>query len=387
MKLLITSVDAIVDKATGAPFEGIIESLDYFLESGENNDVVTISISEEKLEPIPDRFNPVQVSRASRGSGSLITSILEKTEYQNHSDIIVLATKLHDMTMAINAKTLLLVASYAESNNPDDRLYSSDYGIGMNTTNSLRKFVDHFTNLTNPWYFKISVDDNFKVYGLTNAQYHNQTEDSVRLSRRLKDFLKQGDGTNATLFKIYSLLATYHIHEEFANIDEWGVYPSSNMEANEELESIKEILRKSYRSSRLTQPILVRTENSRARHQMATDARLNDGCDSQLSTIVLNDRYRGRLEGRNVCIIDDYSNHGSSSETVRHLLQAAGVNSVLFIVLGKFRDTYKKFDYSIEGNVFGNFEFGKNSDGYEEIRGETNPQATVELLESLSDLI
>lgn len=387
MKLLITSVDALFDKETGEYFEGIKDALDFFESLDKDNVVVVISIHQNKLDKIPNDFEKVCVDAKYRKGTGLIKHINEKLEV-NFSDILILGAKEDDLYLAANSKLVLLTAEYARKNNPNDKLFTFRYGIGILSPTRLKYFFEHFLNIHNPWYYRLKVDGNTELFGLTNAMTNYENNRDVKaIGENLKNFLKSGILEFKNPFLIYSLISAYQNHSEFNEINYWGYYPSSNGVENEALKTYKEVLRKTFSSSRKTENILIRHTKSKARKNMTPSQRISNGCSSEFDTINLNPVYKNLLKNKNVCIIDDYSTHGTSCETVRHLLKKAGVNKIIFIALGKFKINYKKYNYEINGDVFNAGYSYKLISEPTNIRGVINEKYKSDLIESLKHLL
>jgi hypothetical protein len=386
MKLIITTPDAIYDWENNDYFPGIIEALIYFKSLSDDYDVVVISNHPESLEIVPDDIHQMDLSDVKwiRKSPKLINHISKQIEI-DFEDIIVLGAKQDDMILAANARILLLTADYAKKNNPTDRIYTGGYGIGIMSVERLRYFFDHYLQIETPWFFSYSVNETHSVYGLTNAMTRMMRDNNeVEICDHLRNHLKEGYEQGKFPFRVYSLLSMYRIFREVMDIDYWGYYPSSDGSHNEALHSIKEILRKSF-GSRATKDILIRHTASPKRNRLSSGTRVADGCNSQFDTIHLNPWYRGKIEGKNFCIIDDFSTHGTSSETVRHLLEKEGANKIVFVSLGKFKYTYKEYNYTIDGDVFTpDYTYTKNGT-HDEIRGTINPNYSDELMDSLRD--
>lgn len=387
MKLLITSIDAIIDPKTGTYFVGIKEALDKFEALNEGNKVAIISIDNNRLDSIPNDFHKYLIANYNLRSSPKLIKILATRLNVNFNDIFILGAKDSDMILAATAKVLLLTADYAKLNNPQERIYTVPYGIAIYSSSRLTFFLEHFTNLQEPWFFSLDVDAQTKLYGLTDAMTNMQGDSDVKkICLRLKGFLKSGDNKYKNPFLIYALMSVYSIFKDVKDINYWGYYPSSTTEENVELNDFKEILRKSFNSSKTPHNLLIRKSNSPQRKMMSELVRIKDGCDSQFDTIILNPWFKGRLKGKNVCIIDDFSNHGSSCETARHLLRKAGVNRIIFISIGKYRYDYKMYNYTINGDVYGNYTYERIGD-YKLINGKVNNESSSELLASLNDLI
>jgi hypothetical protein len=172
--------------------------------------------------------------------------------------------------------------------------------------------------------------------------------------------------------------------KEFNKVDYWGIYPSSSTATNEDLEYYKEKARQTY-GCRTPHPIFIRHKATSKRHLKSTERRLEIGADEELETIVINDHYRKKLRGATVCIIDDFTNVGSSCETARALLEKAGVAKLIFITLGKFGRIYKAFDYTIHGDPYGEFEYERGVD--EMLTGDFNNASDLQFIASLGEIV
>lgn len=388
MKLLITSVDAIIDITTGTYFNGIKESLRNFENLDKGNKVFIISIDKDRLDEVPNDFSKLIIGRYRlRSSPELIKIISDRTG-TNYNDIFILGAKDSDMILAANAKIILLTADYAKSNNPTERIYTGGYGIAIYEPKRLDFFFEHFLNLAEPWYYKLEIDERTTLYGLTNAMTKLETNPDVKaICEKLRAYLKSGLSQFRSPFLIYALVSVYQIFKEVEDINYWGYYPSSTGLENTELKTFKEVLRKSFKSSPKTEDILIRHTKSVARKTMSESDRVKNGCDSEFDSIIVNPIFKHLIKGKNVCIIDDFTNHGSSSETVRHLLQNAGAKKIIFISLGKFRTDYKMFDYTLGGNVFSAGYSYKRSGNYTALTGTINKHYSEELIHSLNHLI
>ena len=382
MKILITNPSALIDKKTGDFFTGIKEILDNF-NAVDGQQTFVISIDANKLKPIPKSLEPFHIRPAARG-GRLLIEELKKHFGLDISEIFVLGCKQMDVALAANSKLLLLRADYAERQNRGESIYTKPYGIPIKDAKSLQVFFDKFLLVTRPWYYRCDVSDTTTMYSLTNANTINREKDIVKIADKFRNHLKNGDDSYKEEFLVYFLVSTYAIVNEFVNVDFWGIYPSSNSTFNADLEYYKEKARQSY-GVRIAEPILMRHTASTKRHSKSTDKRLEVGCDEELSTIIINPYYKNRLKGKTVCIIDDFTNIGSSCETARALLEKAGVKKLIFITLGKFGKIYKKYYYDIKGDPFDKFSFRRVDE--EMLEGDFNNSSDLQFIESLGELV
>lgn len=382
LKLLLTTPDAIINNQTGDFFPGIIDVLTSF-NNKEENGIVVVSQSGHGLAMIPEAFNPIHIKAALRGSPKFIDFLHDELNLEIQ-DIIVLGCKDKDVQQAANSKLLLLRADYAITNNTDSIIYENQYGIGIANAEKLQSFFEMFENLNGGWYYQLDVSDKTKLYALTDANTKNKPLNEVALNNRFKQCLKDGNTMYRIPFMIYFLVSTYSIVKEFSQVHYWGVYPSSSTDINEDLEYFKDKARQSYKGIS-KEPILIRTTSVQKRHLKGRDARIAEGCDSQLGSIEINPYYKGKLKGKCICIIDDFTTYGTSCETARALLEAAGVARLIFICLGKFGKEYHKYNYTITGDIYGHIDFIQT--GHNSVAGHFNNTANFAFIKALRVLM
>ena len=383
MKILITNPDALIDADTGKLFEGIEEVLDKFNEV-DGQQTFVISVDAAKLRNIPESMKPVHVPGTFRGGRGLIDRL--QTIFKiNISDILVLGCKQIDVGLAANSKLLLLRADYAEKQNSGELIYRNHYGIAIKDVTALQLFLDKFLPIKKPWFYKCDVSAKTVIYSLTNANT-NQYRDSdiVKISTKFQNHLKNGDDSFKEEFLVYFLVSTYAIVKEFKKVDYWGIYPSSSTATNEDLQYYKEKARQSY-ECRTPHPVFIRQKATSKRHMKSTERRLEIGADEELETIRINDYYQNKLKGATVCIIDDFTNVGSSCETARALLEKAGVAKLIFITLGKFGKIYKAFEYTVHGDPYGEFTYERGEDKM--LTGEFNNASDLQFIASLGEIV
>jgi hypothetical protein len=381
LKLLLTSPDALIDKSTGKFFDGIEDMLNYFISMENGNTVITLSFVKSHLKNIPREFNPRQ--SYSRGSHKLIDEV--KREFKViDSEIIVLGAKIQDVAQAANSQLLLLSAKYAQRNNPSDRLYKNDYGLPIIDANALKVFFQRFSTVVNPWYYSLQVSKNTKVFALVNAQQFTQSADMGKLIEKFIQCLKKGRREYVEPFNNYFIVSIYKLFQEVKNIDFWGVYPTSSGIANSDLEYFMNKVRQSFNVDP-QEPIFIRHKKSPKRQYLSGYERLMDGCNSQFESMHLNPFYKGKLNGKSVCIIDDFMTWGVSCETVRHLLERQGVAKIIFIAMGKFKMNYLKYSYEINGDLFSGFKFKQI--GRENLFGSFNDESSKEFIDAIKGLV
>jgi hypoxanthine phosphoribosyltransferase len=352
MKLLLTSVDAVINFDTMEPFDGILEVFDLFRSLEEGNEVVVISSHEDKLALLPQDMPAVQFSAGQRGSDSPINDyLLANSAYNDRSKIIVLAANNADFYTAVNTKIFFLGAAYARDNNPTSKAY--EYGLQIYEVKELRLFFERFFTVKNPWYYRLNIGSNFSVYSLTNSNtLGGRSQDVIDLNNKFKQCLKEGNEETRYAFIAYFMMGVYDIVNEIENIDYWAVYPSSKVEQESDLDYFKELARTTFKI-RTKEPLFIRHTQAVKRSDIRDgNRRISNGCENQFETICINPKYKKKLAGATVGVIDDFTSYGTSAETVRALLEKAGVEKIIFLTLGKFGRPYYRYTYKLEGDIF-----------------------------------
>ena len=176
-------------------------------------------------------------------------------------------------------------------------------------------------------------------------------------------------------------------NEEFKEIQDWAIIPSSGTKLNEEMLSFKEQARY-LKNGRRGQDMFIRhTETFKSR---GSDDEIRLPCDRHFDTISLDPYYKGKLRDRTVCVLDDYSTNGTMFETIRNILIKENVKKIILVSLGKFYRTYKSYDYvkqnySITGDVY-KAGYSYSLISVEKLRGVYNSRA-IEDIENLYEII
>ncbi len=131
----------------------------------------------------------------------------------------------------------------------------------------------------------------------------------------------------------------------------FGVYPGSRLGSiNPELEGFARpasSLVHGFFKDDLLERHTVAPDTSLVRYRARTrGVRADVTIATQASTVRIAEKYRGKLQGRNVVIYDDFMTNGISLDWARQLLQAAGTKRVVLVSVGKYGGSrYSHFDY------------------------------------------
>ncbi|UYZ36813.1 phosphoribosyltransferase [Clostridium beijerinckii] len=284
---------------------------------------------------------------------------------------IVVGNREQDLFMAATNKLFFAVPRWCKSY--DDKVLK--YGIGVVKVESLKKLINVIDN-QNSWYYRLDLDKQTTVLSLTSANtLGNHSTEELEMVNGFRKYLKDGEKPMAIILLCH-FLASISNNPEFREIKDWAIMPSSGTELNKDMLLFKEKARE-LMNGKKKEPIFIRHTATFKSHD-PKNAAYRLPCDRHFDTIVLNDKYKGKLKGRTVCVFDDYLTNGTTFETARNLLKKEGVKKVFFVSLGKFGKKYIKQDYMLNGNLYNkgySYEFIDRNDEY----GKIDSSAIVEI--------
>lgn len=298
-----------------------------------------------------------------RNRNALTDFVMSNKNRNNY--FVFIGGKNADFKLAVNTRSLYIVPTWLPL---EDK--AQKYGVHVDLVIQLYKFILTLNN-QNTWYSKINVDDKTTCYSLMDARYgyYAKTSEEKEMLQHFQELLKEGKSRNYYKILLYHFLAGMTNSIEFDDIELFGMVPSSNCEVNEDLFSFmtsirclkKKRLPKNYAST-----IPKKDTNLLIRHTLKKQAHINRtpqeraelGGDDEFSTLYINPDYKRKInhlkaEGRfNVCIFDDYMNHGNTFNSVRCLLESLGANKIIFISMGIFKKAFQKKEHAITGSVY-----------------------------------
>ncbi|WP_346931321.1 phosphoribosyltransferase [Clostridium sp.] len=387
-KIILVSTDTYLDLNEGDKkfFKKIL------IDSCSNgNSICFVSRDSEKLGLLRKDYE--EVERIYFKSRYEIKQILDNNDKKKHL-FVVLGSKNKDFELAVNNKLLFLVPLW----NKIKEERAIKYGVHIDDLDMLNEVIESLNN-QNKWFYELELDERTKVYSLICAHSKNWCipSEEKKLVEGFEDFLKRGNGTYYKVLLCH-FLAFMSNNPEFRDIDHWAIMPSSGIYLNKDMYNFKEIVRffmkgnvprELLRNEEINNVFLRNTPVKKS-HQTNSDIRMDQGATVHLKSIHVNDAYRkgkngSKLEGKNICVFDDYLTHGNSFEALRNILKKAGASKIIFVSLGKFRRDYIFQEYDIKGDVFtpGGFNYelknremkkGKYS---EDARGEVRELANI----------
>ncbi|XP_077986227.1 uncharacterized protein LOC144440717 [Glandiceps talaboti] len=285
----------------------------------------------------------------------------------------IVGVEQKDLEVAANTKSFLLAAKWVHC---DDKV--AKYGIPAYSPSKLTAILKN-VNEQKDWFYRCDLAGPIPttVFGLSSANHYGGTwhsNDEGSATHEVRKVLKDGDGDSAMKIALKcQLLAIMHHTPEFKEVQDWIVAPSSSSKKlSDGLVELKEHLR-SLTNGGKREPVLVRgREVTPSTTCNQDDRQRTEFIQRHFETIHVNPHctIKGRLDGRVVCVIDDYLNYGNTFETLRSLLIACGVQKIFLVALAKFRNVkeieHRHENYRMIDNIYtpGGFEIEYKQQNY-----------------------
>jgi hypothetical protein len=347
MLAIITSPSVL--QQDGAPSQPIIQALKNISAAGTAVGVVSNRAKPTWFDAAFNGTKIVFIDTDARQNGNVIREVATHLKIQPY-DVLVLAGKSEDMQMAKNGRAILIAAGWST-----DRTIRA-LGIKVADAAELQSLVNLTNGWTGHWWFK-GEQARYGARALADLSGYGRdvTATQQSFARKLTATVKSGGAqlTALGLLASRSLLidGIYGVSDLL-----WGVYPSSQVSTvgdNEVLSDFTHRLRTTVSLARFAK----RDEPLFIRHTASEKRSMNRGGDrsdptDQITSMHLNPEYKSRLRGRNVIIVDDCTTHGLSFGVAAAFLRAGGASTVTGIALGKFGNTMKYFEITINSDPF-----------------------------------
>ncbi|MFM0549669.1 phosphoribosyltransferase [Paraburkholderia sediminicola] len=379
MQMLLTSPDSVL--VSGAPHTDIVKVLADFAAAG--NPVALLSNHAE-----PNWFKQafgnykVQFLRSpGRQDGGVVTHNAKNFNLQNH-DVLVLASKLEDIQMAKNGHAVVIGAGWANNK------YVSDLGIRAANPSELAQVIALTAGWPGQWWYQGDTLG-YSVRVLADLSQMGKGIDQQVFAGKIKQTVKNG-GVHLNALLAMTARSLLLMGASTAPDLVWGVYPSSgsNNTDNETLSDFTHRLRTTVSRVRYAergQPLFIRHTPSakRSSSNFSGDRRDPTG---QVTTIHLNPFYaeKGRLQGKNVVVVDDCTTYGVSFGVAAAFLRKAGAASVTGIALGKFGNQLGAYKIELKTDPFAPVQASDFTWSYSSFPGTTNSGSQAALTSLLA---
>lgn len=219
----------------------------------------------------------------------------------------------------------------------------------------------------------MDIDSQSKLLAVSDAKSYYAFKEEKEIKEIYQHTLKRNNETYKHAVYFHYLTMIYGL-EILHDVDYWMTIPSST---GEDKNYIYDIVKRTryLLNNRSSKNLLIRHTPAKKSSYMNKVEKDREGSKRHLDTMQLNPEYRGKLEGKKIVILDDYTTNGYSFESARNLLLNEGVREIIFIAIGSFQNQYKKEDFIIEGDVFDR-NFTATRVNAIDIQGDKNERAT-----------
>lgn len=279
---------------------------------------------------------------------------------ENKNFKILLGFKDVDFILANNIDAIFFKNSWKQRESK-----AEEYGIEV-SYETLRLVLKMILN-NNNFYYKLEIDEKTTLLSILDPRTHHiycKTYEERELINNFNEILKNNKKENLNILKLLFLIMINKL-KEFEGVKFWSSFPSSKGEPSENMQSIEKEIRSFKKQigknkKRGFGDIFIRTIPIDASHKISREERI--GCERHFDSIILNSQYKNKLEGKKVCILDDYATNGTTSEVCRNLLKNEKLDKLYILTLGKFnangRADYLFQDFDIRGDIYsGNYEY------------------------------
>ncbi|WP_317311332.1 phosphoribosyltransferase [Clostridium thermobutyricum] len=287
---------------------------------------------------------------------------LDKFEYKIRDDIrkevkersdfsryyIVIGNTDQDLYLAAQNKFFFILPMWCKKKEEK----ADKYGFKITKISGLKLLIDIVENQKS-WFYRLEVDDKTTVLALTNAntKNRNQSKEEIEIVEQFRKVLKEGNKLYYNVLLCH-FLASISNNKEFLEIQDWSIFPSSGEELNQDMVAFKERAR-CLMGGRKKENIFIRHTKTWQSKQARFLNKNRLPCDRHFDTIIINDRYKGKLKNRVVCVFDDYTTNGTSFEVARNILLKEGAKKIFLIALGKYHknteNQYNIQNYTLKG--------------------------------------
>ncbi|MEB8175280.1 phosphoribosyltransferase [Staphylococcus xylosus] len=309
------------------------------------------SISKMK-EQLPSEYKE-KVIFFERGSKRIKTTI---QEIKKNEKVIICMVGIvdADAIFSFNCKIPLFNIEKLISNPSNISEKVKKYGLPVNKfqdiIDCMKAFDVHKTN-----YFQMNFGNRFTIMCLNNANYYYKPKEEVRIKEIFQANLKgdvESRDQKVLLLLLFNLISEISTSQNFDEVDYWGTFPSSDPQNTDTATRfIKESIRYIEGGKPNNGPeLLIRKQKTQPKHKSG-NSRTMYKCKNDFESLIINPQLIDKIEGKVVCIIDDYITNGYSAESAKHLFLKANVKKLIFISIGKFGTDYYSTNYTLDGDI------------------------------------
>lgn len=324
--------------------ENIRKEIYHLMDLIENKEIQVFLVSRNRnknkyMSKINENFpdtNKIQYVERGRITGKAVKS---------NKNLMLVGAVEEDIRIAANNKILMVNPAWITG--VDEKIQK--YGYKLNNFSQLIQCID-ILNLNNEIFCDLKIDDKTRLIAVSNANKYYAVKNEAEMIQEYKETLKLGK--EYYKYAVYFHYLTMIIGmEEFSNVDYWMGMPSSTGSKENHIYDIVKRTRWLL-NNRRSDDLFIRHKPGQKSTYMHSAERIKQGCKRHFETIHLNPKYKGKLKGKKICVLDDYFTYGASFECIRNLLKKEEVGEIILVAIGTFQKPYYKEDFIIEGDVY-----------------------------------
>lgn len=389
LRAIIFDLDDTLIKSNGSPVEGVPELLDQLRKWNLRIVIVSNKPRQKGLKKLQnanlqfDLFITGEDLGVKKGSPEFILEPCKRIEIKTDQVIYVGHSNL-DMRTSSNARAIFVNVTWAPKEN--------DYGIKINSPDSLSKFISHYLMKNHLWYWKLEEMDRLgrriKILCMIDGSAGGNREIKSYLILVLKekrDIKVKGESFKS--FLLFHLLGSIYLDGVYRGIDYWTTYPGHTQgSTNDVMGGFLEIAAKLFRDQYLDN-LFIRHKDAQ-KSAYARHAREIVYFTNQTNTIHLNPQLKTKIRGKRILVIDDFTTKGYSFECARNILYYAEAEEVVCVSIGKYGPNYliQTPKDSISWNPYTSQSFNENDFNKIEMRGINDQNAFMEFLDSYNKI-
>lgn len=273
------------------------------------------------------------------------------------SYLISLGFKDVDYVLAQNNKFIFLRGDWKNPNFGEKFEKAKTYGILVSC--EVLKLVLTMVLNHEKFYYHLNINETTEIFSILDPRnYYADSFEEKKMISAFENILKRDSEDYRSILRLLFLIMITK-EKKFKEVNYCSPYPSSSGKASNNMYIIEKDIRRilGIRGKGVVGglgDILIRYRSVPKSHHLGDSARIP--CDRHFDSIYINSEYQKKLKGKTICIIDDYTTHGTASEVARNLLKNTEVKNIYFLTLGKFskygRVDYNYQEYNFIGNIF-----------------------------------
>ncbi|MCO4331148.1 phosphoribosyltransferase [Staphylococcus hyicus] len=264
--------------------------------------------------------------------GKISKKFTNEQDYKS-KDFVLIGGVDEDIWIASNNNILLLNPTWIETSSKVQK-----YGFDIDNPEQMIKCLK-ILEINSSVYSRNNISENTELISISSARNSGATPEQNFIINSYKDYLKKSiDQYKYAVFFHYLTLITQN--SEFKEVDYWISAPSSSCDKKDGIYEIEDYSRYLMSKKRKSE-IIIRHTPAQKSTEINSSLRRQLDSSRHFETLYLNPKFKNKLKGATVVVLDDYVTNGHTFEAVRNLLTEAGVKKIYLITMGTFKMPYQ----------------------------------------------